>query len=98
MTPDPIQESFAPDHPLLVSVSESGLCRLVCFSPRHDLTLFELELPVIENIITTWAQQTAELSTKDFIQNVQVFENKGAIMGFQSASAQSDLGSIPITQ
>ncbi|MGA7193239.1 MAG: UDP-glucose--hexose-1-phosphate uridylyltransferase [Anaerolineales bacterium] len=91
LTPDSIQESHASDHPLLVSFSESGLCRVVCFSPRHDLTLPELELPVIENIIATWAQQTAELGAKDFIQNVQVFENKGAMMGCSNPHPHSQI-------
>lgn len=91
MTPGPIRESYASDHPLLVSVPESGVCRVVCFSPRHDLTLPELGLPVIENIITTWARQSAELGAKDFIQNVQVFENKGAMMGCSNPHPHSQI-------
>jgi UDPglucose--hexose-1-phosphate uridylyltransferase len=91
LSPDLIQESSAPDHPLLVSAPESGICRVVCFSPRHDLTLPELELAAIENIITTWAQQTAELSAKDFIRNVQVFENKGAMMGCSNPHPHSQI-------
>ncbi|MFN3492534.1 MAG: galactose-1-phosphate uridylyltransferase, partial [Anaerolineales bacterium] len=48
----------ASTHPLFAAVSERGLCRVVCFSPRHDLTLPELNIPSIEKVITTWTEQT----------------------------------------
>jgi UDPglucose--hexose-1-phosphate uridylyltransferase len=79
------------DHPLLASVSERGLCRVICFSPRHDLTLPELDHASIENIIVTWAEQTIELGAKDFIQYVQVFENKGAMMGCSNPHPHSQV-------
>lgn len=78
-------------HPLLVSVSERGLCRVVCFSPRHDLTLPELEQPAVENVIRTWMEQTAELAGHDFIRYVQVFENKGAVMGASNPHPHSQI-------
>ena len=81
----------ASDHPLLASVSERGLCRVVCFSPRHDLTLPELEQSAIEDIIRMWTEQTAELGAKDFIQYVQVFENKGALMGCSNPHPHSQI-------
>jgi len=79
------------DHPLLASVSERGLCRVVCFSPRHDLTLPELDQAAIENIISMWTEQTVELGAKDFIQYVQVFENKGAVMGCSNPHPHSQI-------
>ena len=79
------------DHPLLVSVSERGLCRVVCFSPRHDLTLPELEQPAVENVLLTWMEQTAELAAHDFIHYVQVFENKGAVMGASNPHPHSQI-------
>jgi UDPglucose--hexose-1-phosphate uridylyltransferase len=81
----------ASDHPLFASVSERGLCRVVCFSPRHDLTLPELENTSIENVITAWIEQTADLGSKDFIQYVQVFENKGAMMGCSNPHPHSQV-------
>ena len=81
----------ASDHPLLASVSERGLCRVVCFSPRHDLTLPELDHASIENIINTWTEQTIELSAKDYIHYVQVFENKGAMMGCSNPHPHSQV-------
>ena len=83
--------TYASDHPLLVSAPESGLCRVVCFSPRHDLTLPELDLTIIQKVIGTWTEQTEEMSRKDFITNVQVFENKGAVMGCSNPHPHSQI-------
>jgi len=67
------------EHPLLQVRSARGACRVVCFSPRHDLTLPELSPVEIRGIIDTWAEQTTELGAA--YPWVQVFENKGEIMG-----------------
>ena len=83
---------------LLVSESERGICRVICFSPRHDLTLPELDLPAIKNVITTWAEQSADLGERDFIRYVQVFENKGEVMGASNPHPHSQVwasGCIP---
>jgi UDPglucose--hexose-1-phosphate uridylyltransferase len=66
---------------LLVAETERGICRVVCFSPRHDLTLPELEPAALRQVVDTWAEQTEELGARAFINYVQVFENKGAMMG-----------------
>ena len=66
-------------HPLLRAESERGTCRVVCFSPRHDLTLPEMGVVEIQAVVDVWATQTAELGQR--YRWVQVFENKGAIMG-----------------
>ena len=86
---EPSPETF--DHPLLVSIPERGICRVVCFTPRHDLTLPELDRNAIENIICTWIDQTVELSAKEFIKYVQIFENKGAIMGCSNPHPHSQV-------
>jgi UDPglucose--hexose-1-phosphate uridylyltransferase len=51
----------------------------MCFSPRHDLTLAEMDAGDIEKVVELWAQQTAELGQS--YRWVQIFENKGEIMG-----------------
>lgn len=66
-------------NPLLQAHSERGSCRVICFSPRHDLTLPEMALPDIRQVVDVWAEQTVELSQQ--YGWVQVFENKGAMMG-----------------
>ncbi len=66
-------------NPLLQSETTRGLCRVLCFSPRHDLTLPEMEVEEIAGVIDVWADQVTELSKS--YRWVQIFENKGDIMG-----------------
>lgn len=66
-------------HPLLRTQASSGVCRVVCFSPRHDVTLPELDLAGLRGVVDVWGAQSAELGRA--YRWVQVFENKGAIMG-----------------
>ena len=69
------------EHALLVSDSESGVCRVICFSPRHDLTLAEMDVAAIRKVVDLWAEQYDELGAREDINHVQIFENKGAVMG-----------------
>lgn len=66
---------------LLMARSEKGICKVVCFSPNHNLTLADLEISDIEQVIRTWKDEFAALGEKPFINYVQIFENKGEIMG-----------------
>jgi UDPglucose--hexose-1-phosphate uridylyltransferase len=66
---------------LLLAESERGICRVVCFSPRHDLTLARMTVQEIRRVIDMWAQQYLELGSLPFINHVQIFENRGAMMG-----------------
>jgi len=66
---------------LLVAETEAGICRVMCFSPRHDLTLATMEAREIEPVIREWSAQTQELSRSEDIQHVQIFENRGEMMG-----------------
>ena len=66
-------------HPLMRAESEQGTCRVICFSPRHDLTLPEMPETDIRAVVDVWAQQVSELGQT--YRWVQVFENKGAVMG-----------------
>ena len=66
-------------HPLMRAESESGTCRVICFAPRHDLTLPEMALPDIRQVVDVWAEQIVELGQT--YRWVQVFENKGDVMG-----------------
>jgi len=70
-----------PDHPLFRVQGERGLCRVICFSPRHDLTLAQMDTADIRPVIDTWAGQTLDLGGRDFISYVQIFENRGEMMG-----------------
>lgn len=64
---------------LFQTQSLQGECRVICYSPRHDLTLAQMPEDQIEAVIRCWQTQYQELSTK--YKWVQIFENKGAIMG-----------------
>lgn len=66
---------------LLVSHTESGICRVACFSPRHDLTLAEMSSPEIRKVVDLWHHEYQTLGAQDKINYVQIFENKGSVMG-----------------
>ena len=91
LQPDPLEAVFESDHELFTAVPERGLCRVVCFSPRHDLTLPELDLPAIEAVISTWADQCGQMEAMGFIRYIQVFENKGSIMGCSNPHPHSQI-------
>lgn len=66
---------------LLTARAETGTCRVLCFSPRHDLTLATLGTPAVRGVVDVWAEQTAELGARPDIGHVQLFENRGEMMG-----------------
>jgi UDPglucose--hexose-1-phosphate uridylyltransferase len=66
---------------LLVARAESGVCRVICFSPRHDLSLPSLSHSEITDIVELWTAQYLELGARPDIGHVQIFENKGEAMG-----------------
>jgi UDPglucose--hexose-1-phosphate uridylyltransferase len=66
---------------LLVARQEPGICRVICFSPRHDLSLPQMELPAIRGVVDLWAEEYARLGARPDIGHVQIFENKGEVMG-----------------
>ncbi|GAA4829632.1 UDP-glucose--hexose-1-phosphate uridylyltransferase [Algivirga pacifica] len=66
---------------LLKAKSERGISRVICFSPRHDLTIPEMEVEEIRKVVDLWCEEYETLGAKDFINYIQIFENKGAVMG-----------------
>jgi UDPglucose--hexose-1-phosphate uridylyltransferase len=66
---------------LLIADSEPGVCRVICFSPRHDLTIAKMELADLRAVVDTWVEQYVELGARPEINYVQIFENRGAMMG-----------------
>ena len=70
---------------LLMAQGEPGICRVVCFSPKHDLTLAQMEPAEIRRVVDTWAGQYSELGARESIRYVQIFENRGAMMGCSNA-------------
>jgi L-lactate dehydrogenase (cytochrome) len=88
--------------PLFQTMSVRGTSRVICFSPDHGKSLPQLALPAIEGVIDTWCEQSAELGAKH--RWVQVFENKGAVMGCSNPHphgqvwATSFLPDLPATE
>jgi UDPglucose--hexose-1-phosphate uridylyltransferase len=80
---------------LIRAETERGLCRVLCFDPRHDLTLATMDVPAIRRVVEMWADQAAELGARPDIAYVQIFENRGAMMG---ASNPHPHGQIWATQ
>jgi UDPglucose--hexose-1-phosphate uridylyltransferase len=66
---------------LLIARSETGRCRVVCFSPRHDLTMARMSVPELRRLVDTWAREFSVLASDPRIRSVQIFENRGAMMG-----------------
>jgi UDPglucose--hexose-1-phosphate uridylyltransferase len=66
---------------LLSAQSESGICKVICFSPQHNLTLPQMSVDAIEKVIELWQREFKELSANPAIKYIQIFENKGEIMG-----------------
>lgn len=66
---------------LLRAQTERGLCRVLCFDPRHDLTLATMPVASIRRVVDLWADQETELGAREEIRYVQIFENRGAMMG-----------------
>jgi UDPglucose--hexose-1-phosphate uridylyltransferase len=66
---------------LLIAKTEMGICRVVNYSPRHDLTLAELKESEIEDVIAAWQKEFETLGSNPRINYVQIFENTGSIMG-----------------
>ena len=66
---------------VLVAEPERGICRVACFSPRHDLTLSHMSTDEIAAVVELWREQFADLGARQFINYVQIFENRGTMMG-----------------
>lgn len=69
------------DDDILKAHSERGVCKVICFSPNHSETLSQMTSKQIEKVITTWQNEFDTLSKVSYINNIQIFENKGAMMG-----------------
>jgi UDPglucose--hexose-1-phosphate uridylyltransferase len=66
---------------LIAARVERGICRVVCFSPRHDLTIPRMQKEEVRRVVEVWTQQFQELGDVPWVRHVQIFENRGALMG-----------------
>lgn len=91
LLPESDLDDKANQHELLRQEPESGYCKVVCFSPRHDLTLPDMSTQDVEKVIETWTRESEELGSKQDVTYVQVFENKGAMMGCSNPHPHSQI-------
>lgn len=81
LLPDTPPFISAPADDLLRVERERGICRVLCFHPDHDLTLARMQTADIQRVVQAWAAQYVELGALEEINYVQIFENRGAMMG-----------------
>jgi len=66
---------------LLIAEGAPGVCRVACFSPRHDLTVARMSVADLALVVDLWIEQHAELARLPNIRHIQIFENRGEMMG-----------------
>jgi UDPglucose--hexose-1-phosphate uridylyltransferase len=72
---------FKVDEGLLKAQSETGICKVICFSSDHSMSLADMEVTAIEKVVIAWQNEYNSLGQRNDINYVQIFENKGSIMG-----------------
>lgn len=76
-----VEDFTIADRGVLLASSERGICQVGCFSPRHDLTIPRMSLEELRLVVEMWVEQYGELGKPAWVNYVQVFENRGAMMG-----------------
>lgn len=77
----PSEPRATPSDELFRAEPQRGICRVMCFSPCHDLTVANMSHDELTEVVSVWAQQVSELEQRPGVSYVQVFENKGEVMG-----------------
>ena len=72
---------FSVEDGLLLAKSEKGICKVICFSPDHSKSLADMAPNEIQKVVLAWQKEYKELGSNELINYVQIFENKGAVMG-----------------
>lgn len=86
-------KTFSINNGLLKAQSEKGICKVICFSSDHSKSLAELEIQEIKRVIQAWQKEFKELGKESFVNYVQIFENKGAIMGCSNSHPHGQIWS-----
>jgi UDPglucose--hexose-1-phosphate uridylyltransferase len=73
--------SFNINDGLLKAESETGICKVICFSPDHSKSLADMSVEAITKVVKVWQKEYTVLGANETVNNVQIFENKGAVMG-----------------
>lgn len=97
LLPGPASEA-AVDDGLFRAEPETGTCRVICFSPRHDLSLARMTPEAVLKVVDLWCEQYQELAAREDIGYVQIFENRGSVMGCSNPHPHGQIwatGSVP---
>ncbi len=81
---------------LFQAESDKGICKVICFSPRHDLTVPEMDVPSIRKVVDLWCEEFKTLGHIQDVNYIQIFENKGAIMGCSNPHPHGQIWSSKI--
>lgn len=73
--------AFSVNEGLFIAESEQGICKVVCFSPDHSKSLADMAVEDINKVVKAWQKEYLLLGSSELINYVQIFENKGAVMG-----------------
>ena len=84
---------FAVNEGLLKAESEQGICKVICFSPDHSKSLANMSVESINKVVKTWQNEYTELGSNNMINYVQIFENKGAVMGCSNSHPHGQIWS-----
>jgi UDPglucose--hexose-1-phosphate uridylyltransferase len=77
MLPDTDDPDVAPADDLLSAEPEPGICRVICYAPRHDLSMARMTVSSVQHVIDAWQIEYLELGRRPDIGHVQIFENRG---------------------
>lgn len=81
LLPEAFAVKDAPASALLQAEPARGLCKVLCFHPDHSLTLARMKRAEIRRVVDAWTREYEELAGLEWIEYVQIFENRGAMMG-----------------
>ncbi len=84
---------------LIVASHERGICKVISFTPKHNLTLPEMSVAEIGDVVNVWQQEFKQLADVEWVKYIQIFENKGAIMGCSNPHPHGQIwaqSSIPV--
>jgi len=98
LLPDPPADGLHADD-LLVAEPEPGTCRVICYSPRHDLSMARLGVDRAAAVVDCWCDELRALGNRREIGYVQIFENRGAVMGCSNPHPHGQIwatGSVPV--
>ncbi|KAF8163099.1 putative GAL7-UDP-glucose--hexose-1-phosphate uridylyltransferase [Crassisporium funariophilum] len=92
--PPPMPLAPAPVHPLMTAEPVQGACDVLIFHPRHDLTIARMSSEDIKKVIKEWIRIYDSRGSEPGVEYVQIFENKGSMMGCSNPHPHGQIWSL----